>query len=337
MPLAQIPLDRDPHVIADWFEFHVLCSEYSVGQLRSLQRAWDRRRNSESSDPEGRALEDGAPDEQFLEEILAEFQKRMECLGDHYPFQFNDTEEELLLKNDISDGAMLYLFCLFLSSVKSSEIFELDRFDFELNNRIRDLFQACATWAAAGALEGCAIAFGFPRPDGSPYLDKLRSTYALFGEGTVREAPLPGVSTNPKDEGIDVIAWKPRNDNAAGTFYMLGQAASGGNWPSKSVLEYFRPFHENWFSEIPASEPTAALFIPFCIPLTGGATLKQQLHVLTKRYGAIYYRYMIPVLAYRGLGLTADQRLTVERTTDFPEIAAWVTERITELKQAATA
>lgn len=337
MPLAQIPLDRDPHVIADWFEFHVLCSEFSAGQLRSLQRAWDRRRNSEDANPEGRVVNDVASDEEFLEEILKEFRERIDCLGEHYPFEFNDTEEELLLKEDITDGGMLYLFCLFLSSVNSSEIFELDRYNYQLDNRVRDLFQACATWAAAGAIEGCAIAFGFPRPDGSSYLDKLRATYDLFGEGTVRDQPLPGVSINPKDEGIDVIAWKPRNDRAAGTFYMLGQAASGGNWPSKSVVEYFTPFHENWFSEIPASRPTAALFIPFCIPLTGGATLKQQLNILAKRYGAVYYRYVIPALASKGLGTTQTERLTVERTQDYPEIAEWVNQRISELKQAATA
>lgn len=33
-----------------------------------------------------------------------------------------------------------------------------------------------------------------------------------------------------KDEEIDVIAWKPREDKTPGTYYLLGQVASGDKW-----------------------------------------------------------------------------------------------------------
>lgn len=338
MPLAQLPLDCDADVIADWFEFYILCSEFSFGPLRSLQRAWDKRKNAENANPEGREEEDNSADEIFLEEIIQQFRERMDYLEDVYPFEFNETGEELKIKEHLSDGAILYLFCLFLSNFQKSEIFELDKFSYDLPNRVRDLFGACSTWAAAAYLNGAAVAFGFPRPDGSPFLVKLRECYAFFGEGQVRDAPLPGVSTNPKDEGIDVIAWSPRFDNAPGKPYVLGQVASGGNWPNKSVKEYFRPFHENWFSEIPASDPVPALFIPFCIPLTGEATLQQQLNILTKRYGHVHYRYTIPRLAQSGLELAANNRdLIIERVDEMPEIKQWVDDLIIKLRGVAAA
>jgi hypothetical protein len=335
MPLAQLPLDCDPHVIADWFEFYVLCSPFSFGKLRILQREWDKRKNSEDANPEGREVDDAAADEIFLD-IIQQFSLRLELLGDGYPFKFSDNGEELTIKDELTTGGILYLFCLFLSSANNGEIFELEKFSYELSNRTRDLFQACATWAAAAVVNGPAVAFGFPRPDGTPFLTKLRECYGIFGEGQVRENPLPGVSTNPKDEGIDVVAWTPRMDKAAGTQYMLGQVASGANWPGKSVREYFRPFHENWFSEIPASDPTAALFIPFCISLVGDATLQQQINILTKRYGSVHYRYTIPRLAQAGLELAiANDQLTIERVADMPEIKAWVEGLVIKLKETA--
>ncbi|WP_434107945.1 hypothetical protein [Paraburkholderia caffeinilytica] len=340
MPLAQLPLDCEVHVIADWFEFYVLMSEFSSASFRDIQRMWDRRRNAENSAPDGRKEEffghDG--DEQFLETILQEIRNRIEYLGEAYPFEFNASEEGLLVKEELKVGHTVYLFCLLLSNVNNAAIFELDQFSYELDNFVRDLFQACSTWAAAAVLSGSACSFGFPRPDGSNFLNKLREVYALFGEGEVRAAPLPGVSSSPKDEGIDVIAWGHRTDAAPGRFYVLGQVATGGNWPGKSVVEYIRPFHENWFSEIPPSPPTAALFIPHCVPLTGEATLKQQVSILTRRYGQVYYRYVIPKLADSGHALACnDEKLSIERADDIEHIRTWVADTLDKMRESAAA
>lgn len=340
MPLAQLPLDCEVHVIADWFEFYVLKAEYRVASFHDIQRMWDRRRNTEDSTPEGRRdasiVQDG--DEQFLETVLSEVRQRIDCLGADYPFEFNESEEGLQLKDQLLVGHNVYLFCLLLSNANKAEIFELDIFSYDLNNFVRDLFQACSTWAAASVVRGSAFAFGFPRPDGSNFLGKLREVYGQFGEGEVRNAPLPGVSSNPKDEGIDVIAWAHRPDAAAGRFYILGQVATGANWQGKSIVEYIRPFHENWFSEIPPSQPTSAMFIPFCISLTGGATLQDQIKILTRRYGHVYYRYLIPVLANSGYELAQnDPDISVERTNDIEGIRIWVSDTLERMRRSTAA
>lgn len=336
MALAQIPLDCDVHVIADWFELHLLASEFRIASIHELQRMWDVRRNAEGFNPEGKkdnpTGNDG--DEQFAETVLIEIRERIEYLDGAYPFEFNVSGNSLQLKNDIDVGHNVYLFCLLLSNAKSAEIFELDKFNYELTNFVRDLFQACSAWAAAGAISGSSCSFGFPRPDGSNFLDKLRETYALVGEGTVREVPLPGVSPSPKDEGIDIIAWGSRPDHAPGRQYLLGQVATGNNWPNKSVVEYIKPFHENWFSDIPSSVPTHAMFVPYCVE-RGTATLQQKIHILTKQYGHFYYRYVIPKFAKIGHELGLQHTTAVDRINDIEKVKAWVKETLDSMRDVA--
>ncbi|HEY3300364.1 MAG TPA: hypothetical protein VGJ90_06255 [Methylophilaceae bacterium] len=332
MPLSKLPLDCDGHVIADWFEFHIIIQDYQTGLIRDLQRSWDKRKNTEDSTPEGKSLDESDPDESFLESMLQQFRFRMELLGEDYPFEFNDSEETLSLKAGLSEGAVLYLFCLFLSNTNNSEIFELDKFNYFLDNRTRDLFQACATWAAAAETKGCAITFGVPRPDNLGFKAKLQQTYVLMDEGVVRDEFLPAAPRHVQDGGVDVIAWGIRRDGAAGRLYILGQVASGANWRDKSIKGDIDPFHDIWFSEKPPSTPTPAMFIPFCID-EQGVSHKQRVDLLTRIYGNMYYRYLIPVLARIGLQLaTANTDLTIERTQDYPEIQAWVNGLITRLR-----
>lgn len=336
MALAQLPIDCDPHVVTDWFEFHVIASEFGFASFSEIKRMWDTRRNAEGTSPEGRkdisTGHDG--DEQFVETILNEIRERIEYLGDAYPFEFSTSGQSLQLKTGFDVGHDVYLFCLLLSSAKKAEIFELDKFSYELTNFVRDLFQACSAWAAAGVVNGSSCSFGFPRPDGSNFLDKLRGTYTLFGEGAVRDKPLPGVSSSPKDEGIDIIAWGHRPDRAPGRQYMLGQVATGENWPGKSVVEYIRPFHENWFSDIPASLPTHAMFVPHCVE-RGDATLQQRLHILTKRYGHFYYRYVIPSLAKTGHDLGVSKAASVDRIDDIENVRTWVGDTLSSMRAVA--
>lgn len=341
MFLAPIPLDCDSRVISDWFELYVLLnSEYYVASFSDIQRMWDLRRNSEESSPDESGSDrehDG--DEKFVQDILAEIQERMRILGSSYPFQFNKTNTGLELKRDTRVGHVIYLFCLLISNAEKPEIFKKRRkFPYELDNEVRDFFQACSTWAAAAALTGSASAFGFPRPDGSNFLDKLREVYAAFGEGKVRKKPMKGVSSSPKDEGIDIIAWRHRADSAPGKLYVIGQVATGANWLNKSVVEYIEPFHKSWFSIIPSSSSSPAMFIPFCIPLVGDATLTEQLHILTQRYGQVYYRYLIPSLADEGYILAhKNRKLKIDRTEDLEHIADWVFNIIGSMKPNASA
>jgi len=331
-PLAILPLDCDDQEICDWFELYTLSSEFHSASFSELSRMWDKRRNSENLDFQAST---GSEEDAFLETIYQTVRERTDYLGDCYPFSFSDNDEELIFNKDaLNEGSIIYIFCLFISNTNNEVIFDDDSF-FTINNQVRDLFQACSTWAAAGEVDGHSYSFGFPRPDHSSFLPKLTTIYQYFSDGKVRNAPLSGVSVNPKDEQMDVIAWKPRRDGAAGTYYLLGQVATGQNWNNKSVMGAIKPFHEIWFDQIPSSTPTGAMFIPFNIFPTNNESLKERLFVLTKIFGNIYYRYCIPYLAQKGLDLgKANKDLTIERLEDIDKISVWVQEVIEKFRGA---
>lgn len=330
-PLAILPLDSDPQVITDWFELYVLASEFYSASFSDLSRTWDKRKNTEDTDFESSA---SLEQEQFLETIFQTVRDRITCLDECYPFIFSSNDEELIFnKDNLNHGALIYIFCLFLSNHNNQVIFDNNSF-FEVSSQVRDLFQACSTWAAAGEVQGHSYSFGFPRPDQTGFLHKLTQIYEHFSDGKVRKSPLPGVSINPKDEQMDVIAWKPRRDKAAGMYYLLGQVATGRNWEDKSVKGAVEPFHRIWFDPQPSSTPTPAMFIPFNVLPTKNESLQERLFVLTNYFGNVYYRYCIPELAKKGLELGASNaNLTIERQDDIKNVVSWVQGVIVKLRE----
>lgn len=318
MPLALLPLEAHPRVIVDWVEIACIVSDFRTYNLSDLARVWDVRKNTEESDFE--SIED-ATEDSFLESVSEEIRFRLECLEDSYPFELSDADE-LILRDDLSDGAVAYLFCLFMSHPDKDEVINGAVLPV-IDNRVRDLFQVCSTVAAAGHVSGNSISFGFPRPDGTGFLEKLRETYRLFGEGTVRERQLPGTPRNPKDDGVDIIAWQPSVDNAPGKFYFLGQVASGNNWPGKSMLSILDKFHESWFEVRPASLPNPSIFIPFHLRPIDDEELNDTIRARTVEFGTVFYRLRIPKLVDKGIA-AANAGFCVERTDEMAQVADWV-------------
>jgi hypothetical protein len=329
MPLSIPPVEAYPHVQLDWLELKILRSEYKTEGLAGLKRDFDTRRNSEGRDPEG-----GTDDEEaFFERLLEEMRFRSDSLGDAYPFRLSESGESLELVDAITPGGYIYLFCLFLSHPSAGQVFSGEYLP-EIDNSIRNLFQACSTLAAAGEIGGTAYSFGYPRPDGSNFLTKLHEVYRAFGEGQVVAEIPAGASTWPKDEEIDIICWRPSSDGAAGKPYMLGQVASGANWGAKSIKGgSIESFHNVWFIRRPASEAKASMFFPFCIDPTASETLRERLEVLVHKYGTIIYRYRLPRLAQIGIDLKAENAdLVVEGELALPTISEWVDAQISQFE-----
>ncbi|WP_244849848.1 hypothetical protein [Caballeronia sp. SL2Y3] len=330
MQLQPPPFDADVYRCADWLELKVLSVATGEVFFSDIERAWEARREAEEEDFEGQQREFDL----WLNAVCDEVETRRKSLGSAYPFEFNDDESGLTLGVDpgaFTTGAFVYLFCLMLSTIGETQLFEGDAGN--ITPEMRDLFQACAAWAAAGVVAGCAYAFGWPRPERNDFLTALRYVYHdLLREGVVvNEAP-PGASLQEKDGGIDVIAWSPRPDFGPGQPYLIGQVATGENWQGKSVEVYIKPLHLNWFVRAPRSVPQPAMFIPFCIKPRGNATVTQQLEHYTPMFGSIYYRLVLPEYAARGLKLAAgNQALFLHRTEDLPHVQKEVTSFIARL------
>lgn len=349
MPLNKPPLKERPEVLSDWIELRTLADSNGEFRLARLMRYWDTQREQEESDPEGRHTEEGNTDEdgvsggdvdKFLDAITDELGERAIKLGASYPFEFSPDGNRFKLKKDLSLGEWTYIFCLLFEHHAKGDLWSGNWLP-EINHQVRDLFQACSTLAAAGQIQGCAISFGWPRPDNNPpFLTKLKDVYAKFGEGKPRDEPLPGASPMVKDEEIDVIAWRPRPDRTPGTVYVLGQVASGDNWFGKTIkggpIDYF---HDTWFSTRPPSQPLAAIFIPHAVAPVGEGDRRDRMALLTARFGMIFDRMLLPSMTQAGYELAQENRqdIYIERVTDSAKVADWVSQQVDSLRKVGGA
>lgn len=328
MSLASPPLNGQINALADWVEFKVLISEYKNFYLSELLRLVDEEQNEEN--PDTAELE--SEGEQLYESVLEELNHRQKCLFSAYPFILNDTSTELMLCEELTKGGYIYLYCLFFSHINREEVLVIDPPSSQSD---RDLMQVCSTFAAAGIIEGNSISFGFPRSDRSNFIEALDRVYESFGEvNTHKEIPA-GAPQRVKDAGIDIIAWKKHADDAPGHPYLLGQVASGADWTGKTVLNDIVLFHDTWFLQAPTSEPTAGMFIPFCIDNQKGITIDETLGYLTKKFGHVFYRYRLPKYAEDGLLLsendTTDQ-YKIDRVEDYSKIQTYVNDFLNTLR-----
>ena len=346
MPIKNPQLKSSPPLLCDWAELKALASPFGTFRLSALKRHWDTSREAEQSDPEGRRNREsdtdhegvsGPDDEVFIDSITEEIGERREALGTSYPFEI-DRRNKLSVVEPPDDGGFMYLFCLLLTYSNGRELLS-GRWMPDVDNRVRDLFQACSTVAAAGEVRGCAISFGWPRPENNPpFLKRLREVYTLFGEGIVVSRPRRGVSSSPKDEEIDIIAWRPRRDRSAGTEYMLGQVASGDNWMSKPLAgKPIDSFHRNWFDQAPASIARGSIFIPHAVPpVDAVGTRRERMDAITVRYGTIIDRLRLPQLTQEGLRFARENPTAlIQRKDDLPEIREWVIKQINSLHRTA--
>lgn len=312
--------------LADWLELNALSSPDGRIGFGTLVSASDL---STEEQPEDIGEEDSR-DERLVLSVQGEINRRRESIGEDYPFQIDATGRYMKTATTITDAGAVYLFCLFLSHARDRTVIP-KRLAPRVTNRVRDLFQACATVAAGGFVQGPAVSFGWPRPHKTAFLAALHHVYARFGDGKPLRRPRPAASPQIKDDGIDVIAWRSPIDGLPGTQYLLGQVASGGDWMHKSVVTDSKHFHKYWFEHQPACQHQDAMFMPFCLEPPEAAQgfsyedlLKDHMQSLSYRHGNVFYRYKVARYVVEGLRIHREGHHAIERTSDLPKIVKWV-------------
>ena len=134
-----------------------------------------------------------------------------------------------------------------------------------------------------------------------------------------------------KDDEIDVIAWRPEPDDGVPSLYLLGQAASGRGWRSKSIRNAVdHVFHPTWFEVQPPMTPLPAMFIPFALDESADSPLgfddedSANHWRATLELGTIYGRYRVPRYAATAPALSTQGIAPIERLNDTPALHAWV-------------
>ena len=284
MPIEP-PLTNDTRSrLADWVEVASLIQPRGAGSgdLASLYgTTQDSEHDVEFDEVTGEHLETEILEQDqamFTDRILTEIEYRTEVLGSDYPFVIETVASgwRVLPADEPQDdqcavARCCYLFCLLASALRDRCIHGSRSAD--LKKLMERLFQDVAVDAAAAIMCGHVVSFGWPRPEGTGFRAALDGACRRLGLGApLRHLPAWS-SGQEKDAGIDVIAWREFRDRRPGKLVMLGQVATGLDWPEKSVKNDTYRFFA-WFSIRPTEHFIPAIFIPFpqhheCSPRSG--------------------------------------------------------------------
>lgn len=245
--------------------------------------------------------------------------ERSRFLGPAYPFSLDDEGDVLDFDCDgTSLGKGAYLLSLILSHLSAvlpvlegSSVYpepgEIDR--------LRRYFQYFATAALAAEVRGRAWSFGFPRPDRSGFISKLKDIWAELRDGSVE--PQTGAPASPKDDQIDVFAARPHADRLSGFLLAAAQVATGAGWKGKGIRSHLeRTFNGRWFAPQPATQAMCYQIIPFA---RDDEEFVDDVRVL----GDVLHRLRMPLRVHEALELI-DADVDIEAFDFLHEATRWV-------------
>ena len=204
--------------------------------------------------------------EQLAEGTVSRIEERQRILGPAaYPFEFDADGDVLACKLDReSVGHAAYILSLLLSNLRAVSptlgSSKLHPDDGEVR-QLREFFQYFATAALASEIQGSAWSFGFPRPDGTGFLEKLTEIWEVLADGVVE--PQPGAPEQPKDDRVDVFAGRPHPDGLPGFPLAAAQVATGAGARDKSLKGHLGAFKSRWFGRPPVTEFLIYMVVPF--------------------------------------------------------------------------
>ena len=207
--------------------------------------------------------------EEVATRAIARMSLRKRILEESYPFDIDEYGDVISFTGEEPDlGKTAYIVSLILSNLKSVSPLLADN-DLHPSREdvdcLRRYFQYFATAAIAAEVGGPAWSFGFPRPDGSGFLTKLCEIWESLRDGSVD--PDPSAPSYPKDDQIDIIAWREQRDCLPGFLLVAAQVATGRDWKEKSIRAHVAGvFASRWFNPIPVTTMVAYHVIPFSRP-----------------------------------------------------------------------
>ena len=243
---------------------------------------------------------------------------RRRVLAGAYPFHLDDSGDVLTCElAEDSLGQAAYILSLVLSNLQAvSPVLngsDLHPDEDEIR-KLREYFQYVATAALAAEIQGGAWSFGFPRPDGSPFLQKLGQIWSELNDGRVE--PQTGVSRSPKDDQVDVFAARPQPDRLPGFPLAVAQVATGKKARAKSLKGHLGVFKSRWFKTQPVTDFIPYMIVPF-------ATANDQFVDDVRIMGNVLHRLRVPRRVAEARRLV-EAGVTIEGYDRLSEVARWI-------------
>lgn len=305
-------------LLVDWLEFAAYYEEER--HINPLELVEQLDIDTEGEDPDIEASDVYRDD--LISQIGDEIDIRIRALAESYPFRLDrDTGFFWFEPLDAhAEAQCTYLFSLILSHSNESDILVKEAMPSDSELRAaRDLFQACATVAAAGRVRGHAFSIGWPRQGATDLLTALQSAWAHFNDGELHTVPPPSIPKTAKDDGIDILAFPIEPDGGRTGYFVVGQVASGHNWIGKSAGPVARMFVREWFHIPPVARAAPMTFIPFRLPLDMNDTRR-----FFDDHEYIVHRTRLSSFAAAGLQLARDRTAFVDRSDDLAIVVDWV-------------
>ena len=258
-------------------------------------------------------------EEDLVPSTVTRIESRRDTLSaSAYPFDL-DARGEVLTCNLAPDslGHAAYILSLVLSNLRSVSPVLSDpglHPDEREVVRLREFFQFFATAAMASEIQGSAWSFGFPRPDGTGFLDKLAQIWQTLGDGFV--ARQRGAPRRRNDDQVDVFAARLQPDRLPGFPLAAAQVATGANAREKSLKGHLSAFKSRWFAPQPVTEFLAYMIVPF-------ATADDQFVDDVRVMGNVLHRLRVPRRVAEAAQLV-EAGETVEGYDRLTEAVQWV-------------
>ena len=255
---------------------------------------------------------------------------RHRALGKAYPFSADERGSTVSFLAETPDlGQAAYLVSLLLSNLRAITPLldgsEIHPSEVQVK-ALREYFQYFATAALAAEVGGPAWSFGFPRPDGSGFFGKLSEIWSVLKDGTVHSDPSSPAS--PKDDKVDVFAWREQSDGLPGFLLAVAQVATGGDWKEKSIKSHVKDvFQKRWFSPSPVTEMVAYHVVPFARP---DEIFRDDVLVL----GNVLHRIRVPKRVLEAEALRA-QGFAIEAFDQLQAAADWIASYVKNAKGQA--
>lgn len=238
------------HELADYAE--LVCWQDSHTSATALSKHLGRLEDNDYSD--------GVPEEEVTDEVVGaaymEIEQRHKVCGGGYPFLIDKRGHALRLNQDVENHKhVIYKYLLLATRLNMQ------------NNRIHAgidgtlLFERLAAETARRYFGDRAKSTVFGTAATTTiFQDKINALCKdiVEGDGYVNRS---NTSSNPKDDGLDIVVWKPFVDKLPGKLIGFGQCKTGTSY--RDELKQLRPdsFCDKWLQSPLRPTPVRMFFV----------------------------------------------------------------------------